>query len=293
MDHEGTGNSRSPPISGCDPAPQARTGRAIYFTGLVIFPSPFTRINAFSPFKFRYPLFSRFLPCRHPPARKKMRKSYWITILNVRADGGSKAEDRGVRHPRCRKIHVHPVPRSGARHIEALEADEPTTVSMDFGRVHLFRHTIYLFGTPGQERFEFVRTILSGGWTGPSWWWTHGGVDENTYNLCVWLKGRHPVCRPRQQVRLPGCKPCRCGAELDGATVHPSRHRRERMSSCAGDVCAGPPLPGGPDPIALSSADRTFKINAAPAPGSYPRRAVDLLLHPPRMPFLRDRGCPV
>lgn len=35
-----------------------------------------------------------------------------------------------------------------------------TTVAMDYGRVSLDGDTLYLFGTPGQARFDFMRDIL-------------------------------------------------------------------------------------------------------------------------------------
>lgn len=38
-----------------------------------------------------------------------------------------------------------------------------TTVAMDFGKVHLNGRTLYLFGTPGQRRFDFMWDILAGG----------------------------------------------------------------------------------------------------------------------------------
>jgi hypothetical protein len=110
-----------------------------------------------------------------------------------------------------------------SRHIEALEADAPTTISMDFGRVHLFRYTIYLFGTPGQERFEFVRTILSRGMDGAIVVVdSTTGVDENTYNLCVWLKGKGiPFAVMANKCDCPGADPAGVAAHLDGAMVHP------------------------------------------------------------------------
>lgn len=37
-----------------------------------------------------------------------------------------------------------------------------TTVAMDYGRVALEGHTLYLYGTPGQTRFDFMWEILSG-----------------------------------------------------------------------------------------------------------------------------------
>lgn len=36
-----------------------------------------------------------------------------------------------------------------------------TTVAMDYGRVKLNDDTLYLYGTPGQPRFDFMREILS------------------------------------------------------------------------------------------------------------------------------------
>jgi uncharacterized protein len=36
-----------------------------------------------------------------------------------------------------------------------------TTVAMDYGRVKLDEDTLYLYGTPGQPRFDFMREILS------------------------------------------------------------------------------------------------------------------------------------
>ncbi|MDD1660281.1 MAG: GTP-binding protein [Methanomicrobiales archaeon] len=110
-----------------------------------------------------------------------------------------------------------------SRHIEALEDDSPTTISMDFGRVVLFRRVIYLFGTPGQERFEFVRTILSRGMDGAIVVVdSTAGVDENTYNLCVWLKGQGiPYTVMANKCDCEGADPQGVAAELDGATVHP------------------------------------------------------------------------
>ncbi|MDD1653799.1 MAG: GTP-binding protein [Methanomicrobiales archaeon] len=109
-----------------------------------------------------------------------------------------------------------------SRHIEALEDDSPTTVSMDFVKVVLFRHVVYLFGTPGQERFEFVRNILSRGMDGAIIVVdATRGVDENTYNLCVWLKGKAiPFAVMANKCDCEGADPRGVAAHLDGATVH-------------------------------------------------------------------------
>jgi signal recognition particle receptor subunit beta len=48
--------------------------------------------------------------------------------------------------------------------LTGVEAKTSTTVAMDFGRLTLDeRHVLYLFGTPGQERFWFMWDELSRG----------------------------------------------------------------------------------------------------------------------------------
>ncbi|NBE54551.1 GTP-binding protein, partial [Streptomyces boluensis] len=48
--------------------------------------------------------------------------------------------------------------------LEGIEDKTTTTVAMDFGRITLDeRHVLYLFGTPGQERFWFMWDELSDG----------------------------------------------------------------------------------------------------------------------------------
>jgi signal recognition particle receptor subunit beta len=48
--------------------------------------------------------------------------------------------------------------------LEGIESKTTTTVAMDFGRISLDRrHVLYLFGTPGQERFWFMWDELSEG----------------------------------------------------------------------------------------------------------------------------------
>jgi len=53
-----------------------------------------------------------------------------------------------------------------SRHVEAPCAGGTTTVALDFGKLHLNGCNIHLFGTPGQERFEFVREIIGKGMDG-------------------------------------------------------------------------------------------------------------------------------
>jgi small GTP-binding protein len=51
----------------------------------------------------------------------------------------------------------------GSRHVEAECAEGTTTVAIDYGRADILGRHIHLFGTPGQERFEFVREITEHG----------------------------------------------------------------------------------------------------------------------------------
>ncbi|MDQ0993340.1 ATP/GTP-binding protein [Streptomyces sp. V3I7] len=48
--------------------------------------------------------------------------------------------------------------------LDGVEKKKTTTVAMDFGRITLDpKHTLYLFGAPGQERFWFLWDELSAG----------------------------------------------------------------------------------------------------------------------------------
>jgi small GTP-binding protein len=51
-------------------------------------------------------------------------------------------------------------------HVEADCTGGTTTVALDYGRLQVNGHSVYLFGTPGQERFEFAREIISKGMDG-------------------------------------------------------------------------------------------------------------------------------
>jgi small GTP-binding protein len=51
--------------------------------------------------------------------------------------------------------------------LEAEKVKETTTVAMDFGRITVDESLVlYLFGTPGQKRFDFMWEILSEGMLG-------------------------------------------------------------------------------------------------------------------------------
>jgi small GTP-binding protein domain len=53
-----------------------------------------------------------------------------------------------------------------AKHIETDCAGGTTTVALDYGRVQFGEKRVYLYGTPGQERFEFARGIIGKGMDG-------------------------------------------------------------------------------------------------------------------------------
>ena len=53
-----------------------------------------------------------------------------------------------------------------SRHVEADCAGGTTTIALDFGRVQVSGNHIHIFGTPGQERFEFAREIIGKGMDG-------------------------------------------------------------------------------------------------------------------------------
>ncbi len=78
-----------------------------------------------------------------------------------------------------------------SRHIEAENADGSTTIALDFGRIRIGDCSVFLFGTPGQERFEFARTILSRGMDGAVVMVdSTREMDEITEHLLQWLRSR-------------------------------------------------------------------------------------------------------
>jgi small GTP-binding protein len=109
-----------------------------------------------------------------------------------------------------------------SRHIEAENEDGSTTVAMDFGRVRVGDLSIFLFGTPGQERFEFARKVLSRG--------MDGAIiivdatrepDRLTLDLFQWLKSRGiPVAVMANKCDCPGAAPDRVKDCAPGFSVH-------------------------------------------------------------------------
>ncbi len=109
-----------------------------------------------------------------------------------------------------------------SRHIEAENEDGSTTVAMDFGRVRVGDQNVFLFGTPGQERFEFARKVLSRG--------MDGAIvivdctrepDRLTLDLFQWLASRGiPVAVMANKCDCPGASPDRVKACTPGFPVH-------------------------------------------------------------------------
>jgi small GTP-binding protein len=76
-----------------------------------------------------------------------------------------------------------------SHHVEADIVGGTTTVAIDFGRVRIGERLIYLFGTPGQERFEFVREIVSRGMDGAVIMIdTTAALDSFTGQICQTLR---------------------------------------------------------------------------------------------------------
>jgi uncharacterized protein len=112
-------------------------------------------------------------------------------------------------------------PRS--RHVEAASDEGPTTVAFDFGRLQVRDRAVYLFGTPGQERFEFVRQILSRGMDGAIIVVdATTGVDAMTRHLYGQLKDLGvPLAFMANKCDRPDAVPEAVRRELPGEMVHP------------------------------------------------------------------------
>jgi small GTP-binding protein len=78
----------------------------------------------------------------------------------------------------------------GSRHVEAECTEGTTTVAIDYGRADILGRQIHLFGTPGQERFEFVREITEQGMDAAILMVDCScGIDEFTRQLYFHLAG--------------------------------------------------------------------------------------------------------
>lgn len=57
-------------------------------------------------------------------------------------------------------------PVSTEQSVRNASDKEKTTVALDFGRATVAGHSVNLFGTPGQERFQYMRELLVEGTDG-------------------------------------------------------------------------------------------------------------------------------
>jgi hypothetical protein len=110
-----------------------------------------------------------------------------------------------------------------SRHIEASSDDGPTTVALDFGRLKVNGRAVYLFGTPGQERFEFVRQVLSRGMDGAIIMVdATKGVDAMTRDLYLRLKALEvPLAFMANKCDCPDAMPDAICRDLHGEMVFP------------------------------------------------------------------------
>jgi len=109
-----------------------------------------------------------------------------------------------------------------SRHIEAETADGSTTVAMDFGRTRVGDHAVFLFGTPGQDRFEFARQILARGMDGAVVVVdSTRDMDDLTLSLFSWLRARNiPVAVMANKCDSREAMPDRVRTEAPGFPVH-------------------------------------------------------------------------
>ncbi|HXW99181.1 MAG TPA: GTP-binding protein [Methanomicrobiales archaeon] len=109
-----------------------------------------------------------------------------------------------------------------SRHIEAETADGSTTVAMDFGRTRVGEHAVFLFGTPGQDRFEFARQILARGMDGAVVVVdSTRDMDDLTLSLFSWLRSRNiPVAVMANKCDSREAVPDRVRTKAPGFPVH-------------------------------------------------------------------------
>lgn len=105
-----------------------------------------------------------------------------------------------------------------SRHVEAHAENGDTTVALDFGRTSVHNLQVYLFGTPGQERFEFVRQIISRGMDAAILMVDCSiGIDEFTRNIHLALSDQGiPMAVMLNKCDLSEACPAMARRELPG-----------------------------------------------------------------------------
>lgn len=109
-----------------------------------------------------------------------------------------------------------------SRHVDAECADGTTTVAIDFGKTDINGKHIHLYGTPGQERFEFVREIISNGMDAAILMVDSScGVDEFTRELYRHLLATSvPLSVMLNKCDLTESCPSIIRSELPGARIY-------------------------------------------------------------------------
>lgn len=127
---------------------------------------------------------------------------------------------------------------TGVDHLTGIPHKTTTTVSMDYGRLHLDdKHVLYLVGTPGQDRFRSLWDGLLDGALGALVL-----VDVRRLDDC------HGILTHLEQHDLPYAVAVN---EFPGAPQHPMREIREAL-----DLPPGTPL------IACDARERTSSLQA-------------------------------
>ena len=103
----------------------------------------------------------------------------------------------------------------GVDDLEGVGGKTTTTVALDFGRITLNRDIVlYLFGTPGQERFWFMWNDLVNGAMGADRPGRHPPAGGELRLDRLLREPRHPLHRRRQL--LPRCQGPDAGGDPQG-----------------------------------------------------------------------------
>ena len=124
-----------------------------------------------------------------------------------------------------------------SKHVEAEGVGGSTTIALDFGKVEIDGRHVYLFGTPGQERFEFAREVISRGMDGAILLAdATSPVDDFTRHLYDSLTGaRIPFIVMVNKCEEVGAQPDTFKKHFCGVPVHKisaKDHRRSLEALC-------------------------------------------------------------
>jgi small GTP-binding protein len=119
-----------------------------------------------------------------------------------------------------------------SKHVEADCAGGSTTIALDFGKVEVNGRHVYLFGTPGQERFEFAREVIARGMDGAILLAdATSPLDEFTRHLYDSLnRAQIPFVVMINKCEVVGAQPDTLRKHLSGVPVHTISARELRRS---------------------------------------------------------------